>query len=96
LCCGAAARQIDHLGAGEFGAVDPGPFDAAHPLDHERGDRYKSDNDQPGADAEKRLAAAQWRERHRRQCLQQCLGRLSVNVRHARSPAPVSQGDGQV
>ncbi len=55
---GATARQIQHLGASELGAVGPGPFETAHTLDHQWSDRYESDNDQPGANAEKGIAAA--------------------------------------
>ena len=54
---GPAARQIDHLGVGEFGAFSAGCFEATHPLEHQRGDCHKRDDDQPGAYAQPRLAA---------------------------------------
>jgi hypothetical protein len=71
------------LGAGEFGAVGPSPFETAHALDHDRSDRYKSDNDQPGPDAEKRIAAARLRGR----CGRQSLGDFCVNVRRIQFPS---------
>jgi hypothetical protein len=55
LRSGAAARQINHLGVGEFGTVGAGSFQATHAFDHQRGDRQQGDNDEPGADAEDSL-----------------------------------------
>jgi len=47
-----AARQINDFGAGKFGAVDTGSFEAAHTIDHERSDCDKGYNDEPGTDAQ--------------------------------------------
>jgi hypothetical protein len=80
LRLGPASCQIDDLAAGQFGVLGAGLFEAAHALEHQRGERQKRDNDQSRANAEDRLVAPR--------CLARCLGRLCWNVGHRGFPTP--------
>ena len=66
--------EIDYLGTGALDALGAGVFESVQAIEHQRRDRQEREKDQPGANAQYRLAAP------RR------LARLCWSVRHHHPP----------